>query len=269
MLIPIGHEDQKVARLPWVTIVLVVANVLVFLFTNQLGRQHAAASRQGLQGIVRYAAEHPYLRLPPEIQRIVPSAPPRDNLDADTVARQQAELDAMWEEFKSSNSSGIFRTYGYIPAQPSLLALFTSMSLHAGWMHLLGNMLFLWLAGASLEDRWGRLFYAILYLAGGVVAALIHAAMNPTSTIPMIGASGAIAGLMGAFLVRLAATPIRFFYWLVVVRGTFVMPAYVALPLWLLQQFAMARSQGAGGIAVWAHIGGFAFGALVAGLVWL
>ena len=80
----------------------------------------------------------------------------------------------------------------------------------------------------------------------------------------MVGASGAIAGLMGAFLVRLARTRIRFFYWFLVVRGTFAMPAFVALPLWLLQQFAMARSGAGGGIAVWAHIGGFIFGVLVA-----
>lgn len=267
MLIPIGHEDQQVTRLPWVTIVLLVANVLVFLLTNQLVQQQAAETRQRLQGVARYAAEHPYLRLPPEMQRGVPSVPPKSDRDPDTVAQEQAKLDAMWEEFKSGASPGVFRTYGYIPSKPSLLALFTSMFLHGGWMHLLSNMLFLWLAGASLEDRWGRLFYVFLYLAGGVVAALIHAAMNPQSAIPMVGASGAISGLMGAFLVRLAATRIRFFYWFLIVRGTFLMPAYVALPLWLLQQFAMARSGAAGRIAVWAHIGGFIFGALVAGLV--
>jgi len=267
MLIPIGHEDQRVTRLPWVTILLVLANVAVFLLTNQLVQQQAADMRQRLQGVVRYAAEHPYLRVPSEIQRVVPSVPPRSDLDPGTVAQQQAQLDAMWEEFSSGASPSVFRTYGFIPAKPSLLALFTSMFLHGGWLHLLGNMLFLWLAGASLEDRWGRPFYIILYLAGGIVAALIHAAMNPESSVPMVGASGAISGLMGAFLVRLAATRIRFYYWLLFVQGTFVVPAYVALPLWLLQQFAMARAGAAGGIAVWAHIGGFVFGALVAGLV--
>ena len=267
MLIPIGHEDQQVTRLPWVTIFLVLANVAIFLVTNQLVQQQGAETRERLQGVVRYATEHPYLRVPPEMQRVVPSAPPRSDLDPDTVAKQQSQLDAMWEEFRSSASPSVFRTYGYIPAKPSLLALFTSMFLHGGWLHLLSNMLFLWLAGASLEDRWGRIFYTILYLAAGVIAALIHAAMNPESSVPMVGASGAISGLMGAFLVRLAATRIRFYYWLLFVQGTFFMPAYVALPLWLLQQFVMARYGASGGIAVWAHIGGFAFGALVAGLV--
>jgi membrane associated rhomboid family serine protease len=267
MLIPIGHEDQQVTRLPWVTILLVAANVLVFLLTNQVVQQQAAETRQRIEEIVRYANEHPYLRVQPEIRRVVPSVPPRTDLDPDGVAQEQSRLDAMWDELKSGASPSVFRTYGYIPAKPSLLALFTSMFLHGGWLHLLGNMLFLWLAGASLEDRWGRFFYAIFYLAGGVVAALIHAAMNPQSSIPMVGASGAISGLMGAFLVRFAATRIRFFYWFLIVRGTFVMPAYVALPLWLLEQFAMARSGLAGGVAVWAHIGGFVFGALMAGIV--
>jgi len=267
MLIPIGHEDQQVTRLPWVTILLVAANVLIFLLTNQIVQQQAAETRQRVEQLVRYANEHPYLRVAPEMRDMVPSAPPRTDLDPDMVAQEQSRLDAMWDELKSGASPSVFRTYGYIPAKPSLPALLTSMFLHGGWLHLLSNMLFLWLAGASLEDRWGRVFYAILYLAGGVVAALIHSAMNPQSSIPMVGASGAISGLMGAFLVRLAATRIRFFYWFLIVQGTFAMPAFVALPLWLLQQFAMARYGAAGGIAVWAHIGGFVFGALVAILV--
>ena len=267
MLIPIGHEDQQVTRRPWVTILLVTVNVLAFLLTNQAVKQQSAETRQRAQEIVRYVSDHPYLKVPPEIRRVIPAAPPRTDLSPDTILQEQSRLDALWEEFTSGAGPSVFRTYGYVPAAPSLLALFTSMFLHGGWLHLLGNMLFLWLAGASLEDRWGRLFYPIFYLAGGVVAALIHAAMTPQSSIPMVGASGAIAGLMGAFLVRLAMTRIRFFYWVLFFRGTFVMPAYVALPLWLLQQFAMARSGAAGGIAVWAHIGGFLFGVLVAVIV--
>ena len=264
MLIPIGHEDQQVRRLPWMTILLVAANVLVFLFTNQVAQQQAAETRQRVQEVVRYAAERPYLRVSEELRRVVPPSPPRADLSPETVAQEQARLDDMLAELRSGTKGNIYRTYGYVPAEPRLLTLFTSMFLHGGWMHLLGNMLFLWLAGGSLEDRWGRILFLLVYLASGVVAALLHAAMMPHSALPMVGASGAIAGLMGAFLVRLARTRIRFFYWFLVVRGTFAMPAFVALPLWLLQQFAMARSGAGGGIAVWAHIGGFVFGVLVA-----
>ena len=264
MLIPIGHEDQQVRRLPWMTILLVAANVLVFLFTNQVAQQQAAETRQRVQEVVRYAAERPYLKVSDDLRRVVPPSPPRADLSPETVAQEQARFDDMLAELRSGTKGNIYRTYGYVPAEPRLLTLFTSMFLHGGWMHLLGNMLFLWLAGGSLEDRWGRILFLLVYLASGVVAALLHAAMMPHSALPMVGASGAIAGLMGAFLVRLARTRIRFFYWFLVVRGTFAMPAFVALPLWLLQQFAMARSGAGGGIAVWAHIGGFVFGVLVA-----
>ena len=267
MLIPIGHEEQRVARLPWVTILFVAANVVVFLLTLPVVNQQAAETHQRLQEILRFAIEHPYLQLPEELAHFVPARRPPADLSAEVIAEEQARLDRLWSDFQTTTSLSVYRRYGYIPAEPRLLALFTSMFMHAGWLHLLGNMLFLWLSGGSLEDRWGRIFYLILYLVSGGVATLMHAAMAPHSHIPLVGASGAIAGLMGAFLVRLATTRIRFLYWLLFFRGTFEAPAYVMLPLWLLQQFAMARTGTEGGVAVWAHIGGFAFGALVAILV--
>lgn len=269
MLIPIGHEDQRVARLPWVTILVVVANVVAFLLTLPVVNQQTAETHQRLQEILRFAIEHPYLQLPEELAPIVPARRPPADLPAEVIAEEQARLDRLWSDFQATTSVSVYRRYGYIPAEPRLLALFTSMFMHGGWLHLLGNMLFLWLLGGSLEDRWGRIFYLILYLASGVMATLMHAAMAPHSHIPLVGASGAIAGLMGAFLVRLATTRIRFLYWILFFRGTFEAPAYVMLPLWLLQQFAMARTGTEGGVAVWAHIGGFAFGAVVAILVQL
>jgi membrane associated rhomboid family serine protease len=244
-----------------VTIALVVANFAIFLFTNNIvDRQSTTIGRQ-LREVVSFAREHPYLRLPAELTRSGPPGRPPADLPAETLAAEQAKLDDLWKRAQESRAALVFRAYGYIPAQPHLLTLFTSMFLHAGWLHLIGNMLFLWLAGASLEDRWGRILYLILYLVSGVVATLIHAAMTPASTLPLVGASGAIAGLMGAFLIRLATTRIKLFYWFLFFRGTFQAPAYVVLPLWLLQQFLMAWQGLAGGVAVWAHIGGFVVGA--------
>jgi membrane associated rhomboid family serine protease len=269
VLIPIGHEDQQVARLPWVTIALMVANVAVFLLVHPQAERQAADSRQRAQEVVRYAMEHPYLRLPAEVARFVPAQPPPAGLSAETIADRQAHLDRLLSALRSTAVDTVYRKYGYVPADPRLLALITCMFMHGGWFHLIGNLLFLWLAGASLEDRWGRVFFSLLYLLSGIVASTTHAAMQPQSLIPLVGASGAIAGLMGAFLVRLAPTRIRFFYWMYVFRGTFYMPAYVALPLWLLQQFAMARAGAAGGVAVWAHIGGFVLGTAVAVLIHL
>jgi len=267
VLIPIGHEDQQVTRLPWVTIALVVANVAIFLFTLPLVERQAADTRQRVAEVVRYAMERPYLRVPAELARFVPAQRPPTSLSAETIADEQAHLDRLLSNLQSTAMHTVYRTYGYVPANSHLLSIFTSMFMHGGWFHLIGNMLFLWLAGGSLEDRWGRVFFPILYLVSGVVATLLHAAMHPQSMVPLVGASGAIAGLMGAFLIRLAATRIRFFYWIFIFRGTFYMPAYVALPLWLLQQFAVARSGETGGVAVWAHIGGFMFGTIVAILI--
>jgi membrane associated rhomboid family serine protease len=264
MLIPIGHEDQKVNRLPWITITLIVANVLVFLFMLPAVNRQADEVRVRVHEILRFAEEHPYLRVPKELAPFVPHLEPSPDIPRRTIVEQQAALDGMIAELRETRARTIYVRYGYVPAQPTLLALFTSMFLHGGWLHLVGNMLFLWLAGTSLEDRWGRIFFPIFYLLSGVLATLSHAAMHPQSTIPMVGASGAIAGLMGAFLVRLGKTRIKFFYWFYVVRGTFYSPAYLVLPVWLLEQIYLASLRQAIGIAVWAHIGGFAFGAVLA-----
>ncbi len=267
MLIPIGHEDQQVVRLPLVTIFLVVANIAVFLFTNSIATKQSQAIRLQGQEVVAFASEHPYLHLPPDIARGVQPVPPPPGVSFDTIMDEQAELDRLVGDLRGLLASSVFRTYGFIPAQPHPLTLFTSMFMHGGWLHLIGNMLFLWLAGASLEDRWGRLLYLLIYLASGAVGTMTHAVMLGQSTVPLIGASGAIAGLMGAFLVRLATTRIKFFYWFLVVRGTFWAPAFIVLPLWFLQQFAMAWKGGEGPVAVWAHIGGFGVGIVAALLI--
>lgn len=267
MSIPIGHEDQQVKRLPWVTIALVVANVAVFLLTGDLAQQQATETRAGNEEIVRYVATHPHLTLSNDLRGGIRQEPLPPDHSLTGLAEEQAKLNSMVAQFRASARRSVFWTYGYTPAEPSPLALFTCMFLHAGWMHLLGNMLFLWLAGGLLEGRWGRACFFVFYLASGVVATLIHAAMIPQSPVPMVGASGAVAGLMGALLVRLATTRTRFFYWPILFFWfiywsiIFTMPAYVALPVWLLQQFSMAS--GAGGV-VWAHIGGFVFGAVIA-----
>jgi membrane associated rhomboid family serine protease len=268
VLIPIGHEEHKVARLPWVTIALIVANVAIFLFTHKVAEQQAVQANQQAQEIVRYVAQRPYLSLPPEIRGVAPAKQPPADLAPWTMAEEQATLDRMWEQIRGVASGGIYQKYGFIPARPNLLGLFACMFLHAGWLHLIGNMLFLWLAGAALEDRWGRIFFPALYLVSGVIGTLAHGVAFPQSQIPMVGASGAIAGLMGAFLVRLGTSRIRFFYWIFLFTGTFALPAWLALPLWLAQQFWLAKA-GAQGIAVWAHIGGFAVGAFAAAIIWV
>ncbi len=148
-----------------------------------------------------------------------------------------------------------------------LVTIFTAMFMHAGWEHILGNMLFFWVFGPELEDVMGPLPFLIYYLLGGLVATLAQVAVDPTSTIPNLGASGAIAAVMGGFLVTYPRDKIRtvvFLGWFV--RVTFL-PAILMVGLWFLTQLfsevgALAQVQSGGGVAYMAHIGGFIFGLL-------
>ncbi|OGO15499.1 MAG: hypothetical protein A2Y93_11975 [Chloroflexi bacterium RBG_13_68_17] len=141
------------------------------------------------------------------------------------------------------------------------------MFLHAGWMHILGNMLFFWVSGPEIEDVMGPLRFLACYLLGGVVASLAQILIDPTSTVPNLGASGAIAAVMGAFLITYPRDQIRtvfLFGWFA--RVTFV-PAILLVGFWFLTQLfsevgALAQVQ-SGGVAYMAHIGGFAFGAIL------
>jgi len=170
---------------------------------------------------------------------------------------------------------------GFVPDHASWLALFTSAFVHANWVHLLGNMLFLWLFGSLVEDAVGGAIFASLYLAGHLAATLLYIGMGEALGIavadrPLVGASGAIAGIMGIAAVRFYRTRIRFGYWAVVRAGTFEVAAWVFLTFWLGSEILGAAITTAwqksglvagGGVAYWAHVGGFLFGALGAGLL--
>jgi membrane associated rhomboid family serine protease len=147
--------------------------------------------------------------------------------------------------------------------------LVTSQFLHGGWLHLIGNMLYLWIFGNNIEDRFGRLGFLLFYLAGGIAAALTQVAIDPTSEVPMVGASGAIAATLGAYLVLYPHARITslvflgFFYQLIDV------PAVIVLAFWIVLQLidgfaSLGVDQVGGGVAFFAHIGGFAFGVVVA-----
>ena len=149
--------------------------------------------------------------------------------------------------------------------------LITSQFLHGGWLHLLGNMLYLWIFGNNIEDRLGRVLFVLFYLGGGVVAGLTQTAIDPDSTIPLIGASGAIAATLGAYFVLFPGARITtlvflgFFYQLIEV------PAIIVLGFWFLLQLldgigSLGMEAGAG-VAFFAHIGGFVGGAFVAWLM--
>jgi membrane associated rhomboid family serine protease len=179
-------------------------------------------------------------------------------------------------------AAGLFRvpieatTYhlGLWSGRPSLLGFFTHMFAHAGLLHLAGNMLFLWVFGSLIEDAIGWRLLALLYVGGGIVAALSQLAMgrllgSAAVNVPMVGASGAVAAIMGLFLLRFYKTRVKMFWWIYVFRRTFYVAAVWVLLYWIGKEIleAVADAGAVGGPAHWAHIGGFAVGAAVAPFV--
>jgi membrane associated rhomboid family serine protease len=151
-----------------------------------------------------------------------------------------------------------FRSLPGALAFPPLLTLVTSMFLHGGLFHLLGNMLYLWIFGNNIEDRLGPFRFVLFYLAGGVAAALTHVLAMPGSRTPMIGASGAVAAVLGAYWILFPRARVMTFVFLVLYIGVVPVPAGIILGLWLLVQFLNVGL--GGGVAWFAHIGGFLAG---------
>jgi membrane associated rhomboid family serine protease len=298
IIIPIGHDRQVVQRLPIITFILIGLNTLFFLLTLVVGMRQETRLETALKSMMDYAQEHTYVTLSSEAEDRLSRLPfseesieevrqhlhqRRANYNSASryysrVLDEQPEMDRLSAEFvKAYDGFWLFK-YGFIPRhhKTSLFNYLSCMFLHGGWMHLIGNMLFLFLSGIAIEEVWGRGVFTAFYLLSGLGATAAHFAFNPQSTIPTIGASGAIAGLMGAFMVRHFKARVRlaYVYWFFFrfKAGTFEIPAYVVLPFWLLQQLFYAtlyQSLGVnGGVAFWAHIGGFACGAAIAAAIY-
>jgi membrane associated rhomboid family serine protease len=147
----------------------------------------------------------------------------------------------------------------------ALVPLITSIFMHGGWMHIIGNMWFLWIFGDNIEDRLGHFRYLIFYFLCGIGAALIHVLSDPTSRIPTIGASGAISGVLGAYLVSFPHAKVHTLLILFVIIKFVELPAFLFLIFWFVFQFIqgaaqLAGGQDMGGTAYWAHMGGFVVG---------
>lgn len=149
---------------------------------------------------------------------------------------------------------------------PPILTLLTCIFLHGGWLHFLGNMWFLHIFGDNVEDRFGHFDYLLFYLVCGVVASGVHYLSNPSSAIPTIGASGAIAGVMGAYFIWYPRAQVQAVIPIFILLYMVVLPAPIFLGIWFLMQLlsGAAASGEAGGVAWWAHVGGFAAGVVIA-----
>ena len=286
MLLPLRHENMQGRRWPVVTIGLIALNVVIFLGTYWPMNQQATQEVPVRRKILVLAAARPELQINDEEvnwwvnsvrsanaaaweefqkkNEAVASVSDAAGLGGDTASHQE-EMNGLVQELHDQEAASIRHRYAFYPARPTATSYVTANFLHAGFLHIIGNMWFLWLAGFILEDTWGRVIYPIFYLVAGAAAMVVHTWANPGSYVATIGASGAVAGLMGAFLTRFPKMKIEMIWLFGFIRSyRFKAAAYWLLPAWLLLEILYGSAFGASsGVAHWAHVGGFVFGAAV------
>jgi membrane associated rhomboid family serine protease len=285
LIIPVGPENREIRRFPWVSVSLAVLMIAAFVLFGppSWGGGWDLRVESRARTVESFLLEHPYLQPSPDIEPLLGDgarAEIRRRHDEDPTGKtrglpsfvlvgQQAELTAAEGALRRELQEAPSWRYGFIADHPSFWDAVTSLFLHGGWLHLIGNLVFFLAMAPFLEDVYGRLLFLALYLSSGVVAAFAHAALTAHPNLPAIGASGAIAGVMGAFLVRLGTSRIRFLFFPILIlpfiRISFFLRAAIFLPLWFATQALLATEPGAeSGIALWAHIGGFLYGLVVA-----
>ncbi len=272
MLLPIKSES-KVRRLPIVTLSLIGVNVIIFCITFPIMISNSKRIQESYESLREYEYTM-YVQYLDEDKALnfQEYATNPEKIREKIKNREFGLMDEEWEEwnkrhqkFNEALESRFTKRFGFTPTKFNLLKLITHLFLHAGIGHLLGNMWFLWLVGVNLEDEWGRPLFLGFYILSGIIATLIFSVISQTSE-PLIGASGAIAGVMGAFAIKYYKSKIHFlFIWpLPPIITAFPIYAGIFLPFWFAQQLFYAfASGGHSNVAFWAHIGGFAFGALV------
>ena len=278
LIVPIGRHKGVLQRHAWVTYSVVAVNVLFFvLFCVGSSPREQSRLIGEWRSMITYLRDRPYLRPPALAAHLLPAdlraRSPRPDLAVDEwrVAKEQDVLDAMALDVRQQHDAVARVGLAYVPAVGAPHTIFTSMFLHAGLLHLLGNMFFLLAVAPFVEDAYGRIFFIILYLTGGVAATLAFASRFPTLVAPLVGASGAIAAVMGVYLIRFALSRIEFLLvpilFLPMWYFRFSAPALVVLPIWFLEQLVSIPMEGGSGVAVTAHVAGFVYGLGVAALL--
>ena len=257
-MLPI-RDINPTRRFAWVTLGLILANVAVFLLWQPTLKSSGAQQSQAAQQAFFFChAEIPY-----EVTHHTSLA------EGGAGAEQAIEHDYGADpEEAAALQAALAQT---CPNKSWLLSILVAMFLHGGWLHIAGNMLYLWIFGNNVEDQLGRLRFILFYLIGGLAAAGLELAVSPSSAIPSLGASGAIAAILGSYLVMFPrARVVTLLFFVLPVE----LPAIIVLGGWfVLQLFSGVGQLGThvngSGVAYWAHIGGFAFGYLATRLLGL
>jgi membrane associated rhomboid family serine protease len=255
-VIPI-RDVNPTTRTSWITLALIAANVVIFL----LWQPTLGANSEARTFFFFYCNA----LVPWEITHQTSLA------EGGAAAREAIEADLVGPQFGPGVGAELQQELQQrCPEKNVNLSILVSMFLHGGWLHIAGNMLFLWIFGNNVEDRLKRPLFIAFYFLGGLAATALQLAFGPDSTIPNVGASGAIAAVLGAYIVlfpRARVYTLVIFFFITAIE----LPAVAVLGFWfVLQLFSGVGSIGGdlntGGVAYWAHVGGFAFGAAVAWL---
>ena len=268
MFIPIRSE-KDVRKIPNVTIGLIFINFIIWIVTNHiLGDQMKVLEtihEQMVEIETRYIMRDLSILNEKSFEAIHERFLKEEIIPPNSEDYKQFRN--LYETFEMKRNNTVLHKWGFIPQKFELIKIFTSIFIHANFLHLIGNMLFLWLVGCNIEDDWTWKVFLGLYIASGFFASLLHAIASSQSQVPCVGASGAIAGIMGAFMIRNYKIKIKFayFFWILFrpLFGTVSIPAYIVLPFWFLQQLLGTGAGSESGVAYWAHIGGFVFGAII------
>ena len=287
LIVPIV-EGLNWRRPPPVTVVLILLNCAVFFFyqTGDTAREAKALEAYMASSLPRLEIPafkerlretHPKLaphvdKAPAEIlvARMAGDEAFMRELRAGRIVTPQNPAYAQWKEdrarFEALEGQVSFRRYGFTPVDPRPVTWLTSMFLHGDLMHLVGNMVFLFIVGVAVESALGGFWYVLLYLATGIAGDALHMLVHPASTMPSVGASGAISGLMGLFTVVFGRRLVNFFYWVLFFFGFKPMRGIVVLPIWIAWEIIQYVTDKGGSVGYMAHAGGLASGALL-GLV--
>ena len=260
-MIPL-KDNIPTSGFPIVTVLLIAVNVAVFIWTLTVSGSEVPQfegsgftyrdEKQVELGAIPYRLTHPGKDCALGVKRS------GSNGEVDVVCQGTGA-------YRTESSSG--DPFVKIDQPPWYATIFTSMFMHGGWLHIIFNMLFLWIFGNNVEEAMGRVKYLLFYLLAGIVALYAQVALSPDSTLPTLGASGAIAGVLGAYALLHPRARVLTLIFIVFFVTLVEIPAWIMLGIWFILQFVPAIGQvatpdvaGGGGVAYFAHVGGFLFG---------